>query len=289
METSILYRKILHKTGESFSYNPHYPFNMPLHLHEEYELIYIISGSGKEYIGDTVIDYNPGDLTLIGKNVPHLHLCNSHINNSEIKSTCQLLQFPADIFPTKLSNIPELYNVHTLLSNSSLGIRFNSKETVTKIIRILNRFNQSEGVERIIKLYSILDILSKCTNIQTISSKNMQSQILHTNDPIEKIYTYLHIHFKEAMELKKLSSYIGLNPTSICRLFKMKTGKTIITVLNEIKIEYACKLLTVSHLSNAQIAYECGFNNISYFNKVFKSITKQTPTEYKHNLTYTPI
>ncbi len=69
----------------------------------------------------------------------------------------------------------------------------------------------------------------------------------------------------------------------------MKTGKTIITVLNEIKIEYACKLLTVSHLSNAQIAYECGFNNISYFNKVFKSITKQTPTEYKHNLTYTPI
>lgn len=59
----------------------------------------------------------------------------------------------------------------------------------------------------------------------------MQSQILHTNDPIEKIYTYLHIHFKEAMELKKLSSYIGLNPTSICRLFKMKTGKTIITVL----------------------------------------------------------
>ena len=64
METSILYRKILHKTGESFSYNPHSPFNMPLHLHEEYELIYIISGSGKEYIGDTVIDYNPGDLTL---------------------------------------------------------------------------------------------------------------------------------------------------------------------------------------------------------------------------------
>lgn len=64
---------------------------MPLHAHEEYELIYFVSGNGKEYIGDMVLDYNSGDLTLIGRNVPHFHLCNSYICNDKIRSSCRIL------------------------------------------------------------------------------------------------------------------------------------------------------------------------------------------------------
>ena len=85
MKTSILYRKILYSADESFSYNRHIPFTLPLHYHDDYELIYIASGSGKEYIRDGLSEYKAGDLMLIGKNIPHFHLSDAFYNNSSLK------------------------------------------------------------------------------------------------------------------------------------------------------------------------------------------------------------
>lgn len=287
MRKSILYRKIYHKTGESFSYDHNSPFTMPLHAHEEYELIYIISGNGKEYIADAVMDYHPGDLTLIGRNVAHLHLCNSCMNKSKIKSSCHILQFPISIFPSNLSDIQEFYNIKQLLEDSLYGIRFQHKETTHKIQKMLCNLNQAKSTERIIILYKILDLLSKSSYKKMASpANNYQSYTLHPNDPIEKGYAYIRSHFNKSITLNDISSSIGQTPTSTCRLFKLKTGKTLFTILNEIRIEHACRLLAVSNLSNTEIAYACGFNNLSYFNKVFKTITRQTPTEYRQNLMY---
>ena len=74
------------------------------------------------------------------------------------------------------------------------------------------------------------------------------------------------------------------DPSHLMRFFKQHTGKTLFTVLNEIRIAYACSLLLYSDLNNSQIAYEAGYNNLSYFNKTFKLILHQTPTEYRNNL-----
>lgn len=289
MAISILYRKICHKTGESFTFEQDTPFTMPLHSHEDYELIYIISGTGKEYIGDTVIDYEPGVMTLIGSNVPHLHLCDSCTGMSNNKSSCHLLQFPLKILPLQIDEIQELNNINLMLQESAAGIRFKSKETVYKTLSILSKFNKAQGTERIILLYKILDILSKCPEKNRISPIKYQTESININDPIERIYAYLKKNFRKEIDLNKVSTHIGQNPSSVCRLFKQKTGKTIFTILNEIRIEYASKLLAISNLTNAQIAYECGFNNISYFNKVFKLLTGQTPTAYKNNLQSHPI
>lgn len=283
---SVLHRKICHKTGESFSCCHDIPFTLPLHVHEEYELIYITSGSGKEYIGDTVMNYIPGSLTLIGKNTPHLHLCNSCIKNDGTKSICHILQFPENIFSSNLSEIPELNNIYLLLKDCEAGIRFNSKETIAKILNVLDALNYAQGTERIILLYRILDILSKSYDREVFAPIQFQLQTSNVKDPIEKIYAYLHSRYDQPIDLNEIATYMGYAPASLCRFFKAKTNKTIFNVLNEIRIEHACRLLTTSYLTNAQIAYDCGFNNLSYFNKVFKSITQQTPTEYKNNMRF---
>lgn len=283
---SILHRKIYPKIGESFCCYHDMPFTMPLHVHEEYELIYITSGTGKEYIGDTVMNYIPGSLTLIGKNIPHLHLCNSCIKNDVIKSTCHILQFSEKIFPANLSEIQELNNIYSLLKASEAGIRFNSKKTISNVLEILDELNFAQGTERIILLYRTLDILSKSYNKKVFSTNHSQLHVLNTKDSIEKIYAYLHSKYNQPIDLNEIATHTGYTPTSLCRFFKVKTGKTIFNVLNKIRIEHACKLLTSSYLTHAQIAYDCGFNNLSYFNKVFKSITQQTPTEYKYNMRF---
>lgn len=284
MANSILYRKLLNNVGESYRYSDDIPFTQPLHHHEECELIIFTGGSGKEYIGDAVVDYKPGDITLIGSNIPHLHLCNSLLCRSQEKSSCDILQFPLTLFPANMEVIQEFFDINILLNESLYGVRFDLGNSIKLLRRILNRIKSEQGIKRIILLYEVLGMLSLSKNRKKISSlNNFNSTILKCaiNDPIDKTYSYLRSNFKRNVFLNEIAEYIGLNPTSLCRLFKQKTGKTIFTVLNEIRIEYACKLLTHSNLTNAEIAYEIGYNNLSYFNKVFKFIVGETPMGYK--------
>lgn len=282
----ILYRTIVHNARQSFSHNEDIPFNLPFHCHEEYELIYIVSGKGKEYIGDSMNEYQAGDLMLIGSNTPHLHLCDPTTGKNDKGQRCDILYFPESIFPANMEHIEEYATIHSLLKENTYGIKFQSKETIEKVHRAMKSLNNKKGIERIISLYKILDILSTSEKKVNISSLDFQIPTNHysLNDPVSHIYTYLKSNFRNTISLKSIANYTKQNTNSLCRLFKSKTGKTIFYVLNEIRIEYACRLLRHSNLTTAQIAYEVGFNNLSHFNKTFKSFMHQTPTEYKNAL-----
>lgn len=284
MNENILYRKIIHEVDQSYSYSAYTPFTMPLHCHSEYELIYIIYGQGQEFVGDSVKEYVAGDLILIGNNVPHLHLCNSVIDMSaEKKSICDILHFPSNIFPANLSEIQEYSFVNLALERSLNGVKFNSCEVVAAVLKMMRTITKKHGIDRISTLFRILDLLGKSNNVTLISSATHSPEIIHQirDEPIDKIFTYLANNFKEGITLKDVANCVKLNPASLCRYFKHTTGKTLFDCLNDIRIEHACKLLSHSSLTISQIAYEVGFNTSSHFNKRFKYVTNQTPTEYK--------
>lgn len=288
MSENILYRKIIHEGDSSYSYSTDTPFTIPLHYHEEYELIYISSGEGQEFIGDSVKRYVTGDLILIGSNVPHLHLCDSVIDKSiKQKSICDISHFPRNIFPSNLADIPEYSFVSLALENSLNGVKFNPCKLVSTALKMMKTINNKHGIERIITLFKILDLLGKSKDIKFVSSVTHypEASVHNSNEPIDKIFTYLISNFKRPITLRDIANYVKLNPTSLCRYFKQRTGKTLFDYLNEIRIEHACKLLRHSQLNISQIAYEVGFNNMSHFNKRFKSITKQLPTNYRKYLT----
>lgn len=287
MQTEVLHRKIIHKVEQSFSYSNDTPFSYPLHCHDEYELIYITSGSGKEFIGDSVKYYSTGDLILIGNNVPHLHLCDSVIGNFETEpSFCEILQFPRSLFPENMSTLHEYSFIDLLLDESSQGVKFNSKNVIEGALKIMRKINNKHGIERVIALYKILELLGKSKDTTLVSSvKYSPEQHSYGNEPINRAHNYLIVHFKKDITLKGISDYVSMSPAALCRYFKQRTEKTIFKFLNEVRIEHSCKLLAHSNLTISQIAYEVGYNNLSHFNKQFKGITKQTPTEYKEHLT----
>ena len=287
MSKKILHRKIIHEVDQSYSYSTNAPFTMPLHCHAEYELIYIISGQGQEFVGDSVKGYVAGDLILIGNNVPHLHLCNSIIDKSiEQKSICDILHFPRNVFPANLSDTQEYSFVNLVLERSLNGVKFNSSKVVTTVLKMMKTINKKHGIERIIALFKILDFLGKSNDVTLISSVSHFSEAItkSNNEPIDKVFTYLINNFKDEVTLNAVASYVKLNPASLCRYFKQVTGRTLFSSLNDIRIEHACKLLSHSNLTVSEIAYEVGFNNLSHFNKRFKGVTNQTPTEYKKHI-----
>lgn len=287
METKVLYKKIIHEVEHSFSYSSNMQFTMPLHCHNEYELIFITKGHGLEFIGDSVKEYAAGDLVLIGANVPHLHLCASVTDKSiKEKSLCEILQFPYSIFPERIEDIQEYSSIYNVLGNSLHGIRFSSKSLVEKVLKIMRTINKQHGINRIISLFNILDLLGKSKDVSLVSSlkyaypTNRQT----IDEPISKIHNYINSNFRKDITLNEIAGYVQMNPASICRYFKNKTNKTMFEYLNEIRIEHACKLLAHSNLTISQIAYDVGFNNLSHFNKQFKAVTKQTPTMYRENI-----
>lgn len=276
-------RKIIYKAGWSFKYDADTQLTTALHCHAEYELIYIISGHGKEFIGDSVREYAPGDLILIGANLPHLYLADTTIDAKD--NLCSIIQFPKEIFPEKIESIPEYATIYAVLEKSSQGIFFYSSRIKKEVLSFLHLLNKQDGINRLLTLFQILSLLGQSKRLICISSLKYSNplNLYMLDDPISKIYGFLINNHKSRITLTDVAEHMRMNQASLCRYFKQRTGKTLFQCLNEIRVEYACKLLGNSNLTISQITWESGFGNQAHFNKVFRCITKQTPSEYRAN------
>lgn len=273
-------RKIIYERGCSFRLDDEALLTTSLHCHDEYELVHIRGGHGKEFIGDNVREYRPGDLILIGANLPHLFLSTSA--DSE-ENRCEILQFPKDIFPQQMDNIPEYHSINNLLQQSSRGIMFTSDKIKNEAILLLESLKKNRGIDCLIILLKLLSKLGNTRQysvLSTLGYKNPLKEYM-IDDPLGRIYGYLVNNHRQSISIENIAEYAKMNSHSICRYFKQKTGKTLFQCLTEIRIEYACKLLGNCDLTISEIAYDSGFGNQAHFNKQFKAVTGQTPTQYR--------
>jgi transcriptional regulator GlxA family with amidase domain len=104
----------------------------------------------------------------------------------------------------------------------------------------------------------------------------------HEADRLNKVYDYVLQHFRRKIMLEEMAELLHMTPTSFSRYFTVKNNKPFSQFVSEIRIKHACKLLTETEDSIANICYECGFNTLSNFNKQFKEVMHKKPAEYKH-------
>lgn len=273
-------RTIVYEAGQSFKLDEESPLPTSLHCHAEYELVHVRSGHGKEFVGDNVREYHADDLIFIGTNLPHLYLSASQ---EPEENRCEILQFPKEIFPEKISEIPEYRSIHELLDNSSWGILFLSAETKKDALAILVSMKKCRGMERLMLLLRLLNRLGNSRQYCLLSTLKYTNPLQEyvTDDPTGKIYGYLVNNYRQNVSIEDIAAHVRMNPHSICRYFKQKTGKTLFQCIAEIRVEHACKLLANSDLTISQIAWNSGFGNQAHFNKQFKAVTGQTPSEYR--------
>ena len=97
------------------------------------------------------------------------------------------------------------------------------------------------------------------------------------------IFDYTFQHFSEPISLTQISSVANMTTNAFCKYFKQRTNKTYFQLLTEVRIEHACKLLNKDKdLSVSEIALHSGFQNISNFNRKFKSVKSMTPSQFKN-------
>ena len=98
---------------------------------------------------------------------------------------------------------------------------------------------------------------------------------------LNKVYEYIMNNFQEGIRLVDVAGVANMSPAAFSRYFKSRTRKSFTKFIIELKVGYACKLLMKDDMTVTQVCYECGFLNLSNFNKQFKEITKIAPKKYQ--------
>lgn len=257
-------------------------FNFPLHFHEEYELNLIINAPGaKRMIGDHEEEISDMELVLVGPNLSHAWF-NHNCKTEAITEVT--LQWHKDLLDERFLKKTQLSTLKNMFDQSSRGLLF-SRETIETLIPRLLKLKDKKGFSAIMELMDILNELSISKDIRILSNTIVDNkQILyHNSRRIDKVLDYMNINFQKNITLKALSQLIGMTEVSFSRFIKHRTGNTFVDTMNEIRLVHASRMLITSNDSIADIAVACGFNNISNFNRVFKSKKHCTPKDFKEN------
>ncbi|MGI4750439.1 MAG: AraC family transcriptional regulator [Janthinobacterium lividum] len=256
-------------------------FDFPLHYHEEYELNLILNAKGaKRIVGDHIDLIDDLELVFIGPNQYHAwftHQCTSE------EITEVTIQFHKDLFDDKFLKKNQLSFVRNMFERSQRGILF-SKSTIQRLKPRIIGLTQKSGFDSVLELFSILHDLSTSRNMQTLSDATFNNEKSHYNSRrIEKAFEFMNANFNREISLAEVSKIANMPEASFSRFIKKRTGITFIDSLNEIRLGHASRMLIDTTQTIAEIAYKCGFNNISHFNRIFKKKKACTPREFREN------
>ncbi|MGG5488390.1 MULTISPECIES: AraC family transcriptional regulator [Flavobacteriaceae] len=247
------------------------------HFHPEIELIYVNKGKGKRHIGNHLSYFNNSQLLLIGPNLPH----NGFTDRLTINGSQTLIQFKPDFLGAHFFNIPEMERINNLFERSKKGILFGVK-TKKKLGDKIERFAKKEGFKKILVLLEILHTLAKAEDYTLLNADGFAFETeAQDSAKIDIIFKHVNQNFTEHISLDEIADKVSMTVPAFCRYFKKVTGKTFTKFVNEYRVVHATKLLSESQISITDVCYECGFNNFSHFNKVFKEVTGKSASKYR--------
>jgi AraC-like DNA-binding protein len=257
-------------------------FKYPWHFHNEYEIVYVIKSSGTRFVGNSIEPFTSGDLVLFGSLLPHMYRNDDiyYAGNPNLRVNAITIQFSKDFFNHAFQYYPEFQKIRGMLDIAKKGIYFEKRKDDIIRKRIEGLLNLS-GLDRLLECIQILSLMSKTSHKRVLSSDSIDPDpILYGDSRITKVLNKLNKDYHKPIILSEISEISGMNKSAFCRYFKEKTGKSMMLYINELRIKYACNLLLGGDMSISQICYECGYNNISNFNRHFKKITGFTPSDY---------
>jgi len=257
-------------------------FNTPWHFHPELELVLIVQGTGKRFVGDHISDFGPGDLVLLGPSLPHWYRNDAayYEHHPNLKAESIVVQFTKGFLGDAFFNVPETSGVRKILDKSAMGIEIDGSAR-KKITQMMYDIRSLTGMERLLQLLSILNTIANTGNYEILSNQGATGINIKDSERLNKIFEYIMRNFTNPIYLHEISSIVNMCPSTFCRYFRNRTRKNFTFFLNEIRIGHACKMLIEEDLSITEICFMSGYDNVAYFNRQFKAIKQKTPKEFK--------
>lgn len=247
-----------------------------LHQHQEIQISYIKKGEGSFIIGDHVGEFKEGDIFIIGENLPHVF----NNDTSDEKVHMISLFFTKTSFGEHFFKLREFKTITSLFQASVLGIKIDGPSL--ELSSLLETMRFQSKLNRFISFLQVLQIITR-EKLSTLSSDFHQKVYGEEEGKrMRDIFEFSLNNFDQNISLGQVSEIANMTPNAFCRYFKQRTNKTYVNFLLDIRIGHACKLLVKkTDLNIAEISDQSGFNNLTNFNRKFKSIKGITPSEYR--------
>lgn len=261
-------------------------FNNLFHFHEECELVYVVESTGKRIVGDSIEEFDKEDIVFVGANLPHVWYNDDayYQKGSNLKARSIVAYFPQDVFGQKFYTIEETKQLADFFQRAKRGIKLYGKAQ-KMVSREMKQLPDKKGLDRVICLIQILKILSETREYRYLASIGYTHSFnMKDNHKIDEVFKYVLKNYHRNISLDEVAALTNFTPQSFCRFFKNRTKKSFIQFLNEIRIGQVCRKLSEEDWSIAEIAYSCGFQNLSNFNRFFKEIVGKTPKEYRSEM-----
>jgi len=253
--------------------------------HEEPEIIYVVQSEGKSIIGDSIGRFSPGDLLILGANLPHFLLNDpKYFKTKSREAEAYVIHINRGFMQNGFMEFDELKPIRALLTRAKRGLYIRDRDFsfLPKLIKIF-RFS---GLERIQAFLGLMKQIIEHDDIMVITGDGYKNiNLTESNKRIVSVYKFITSSFDQKITLTDMAEKACMTPPAFCAYFKRTTGKTPFEFLNDTRIAYACKLLAGDALNISQVALECGFLNLSYFNRQFRNKMGLTPRAYKKNFT----
>ena len=246
------------------------------HYHPEYEIVYIEGANGTRHVGDHISRYEGSDLVFIGPNIPHLNF-DYGVKTDHKKVVVQLKEhFLGEV----LWQAPEFAAITNLFERARSGISFYG-HTKQLVGERLNQLADLPPFERLMLLLTIFQLLATSTEWSPLQGEAVASAYnLKEQQRLKRVNQFVAEQYTRHLSITEAAAMANLTEAAFCRYFKRMTRLTFTQFLNQYRINQAQKLLLLDN-TVSEACFACGFDSLSYFNRIFRRVTGENPLQFK--------
>ena len=262
-----------------FDYN-YYP--TPWHYHPEYEIVMVTESNGKRFIGDNISDFHPGNLAFIGPNIPHTYRNDDkyYEESAALRAKSIVIHFTEASLGNDFLQLPEARLLSNLFERSLHGLDIYG-DTHQGISKKLFDIVSLAGLKRWLCLVEILLELAESKNLAPITKITHVGYNEKESKRLCNVFDWVTTNFEKDIKLSEAARIAQMNENAFSRFFSLRTRKTFSGFVQELRLQKAAKLLVENDMTITEVCYECGYNNISNFNRQFLNQYQMNPMTYR--------
>ncbi|WP_018969255.1 AraC family transcriptional regulator [Rubritalea marina] len=254
------------------------------HFHPEMDLLLVLKNTGTFISGDYMGTMEPGTLILNGPGIPHALRPVEEDEGDSDRPSVVVLHFSYDTLLSSLLHYEEMMEVRKWFEDASRGYEFKGL-TRKKLAEMMISMQGKSEVQQFAIFIQMMEVMANSEELVPLASEGFsptarQGHMKRAN----RVFDYLHQEFRDPLTLAQVAEVACMSPKAFCRFFKSITGMTLVQYINHLRIAEAGRLLAETELGILDIALECGYRSTAHFNKKFRELKEDSPSQYRKKM-----